>query len=325
MKNEITEISPENPQSQESPSIKFQNQYQSTLNYLLDRNPPREDIIKALPYTLEIIETLADNLKYPEKKIEFKELSKLKTKELREIHTSLKIIDQQRGRPETPTFDAVRIKCTEIIDTLIANKEEAKKNRNSISKVFRKITGLFGRNKSDLSDDSESKIKRNLENIKSILTPPNQQTNDQIDKKLVEIINSDYKKLKKLNAVQAQNSGGNSSGGGPETTAKASLTFDASKEDSKQTPAIQTPAIVASNKPTAVRLTEVPSSIPKLRGKKSLVDKMIEALGSDSPAGEDLQEAAKRFAELREKQKILKEKRFGRNNSNRNGGVEVNR
>jgi hypothetical protein len=237
--NDISEITEESFQAQESPSSKFQKQYQLTLNYFLDRPLERKDIIKALPHTLEIIETLADKLLDPNKKIEFKELSKLTTKELTEIKDSLNTIDQRECRPQAPIFDAVKKKCTEIIDTLITNKEETKKNRNFLFSAVRKFSRFMGRSQtSDLSPNASKTIDKKFTEIKNILAPQSEIDGIKTDEQIANILKDNTDKLRDLNAVGAQNSGGTSSGG---MSAEANLTFGASRAKANAGPAKSEP------------------------------------------------------------------------------------
>ena len=208
---------------------KFKDQYQSTLNFFLKRQTKREDIIKALPHTLEIIDTLADNLLDPTKKIEFKELSKLTTEELTEIKDSLRLIavvNKREGR-QTPIFDAVKENCAKIIDTLIENKGEAKKNRSYLSYFFsairKTVRRIFKRPlTSDLSPDANKIIEQKFKEIKNILAPQNESVREETDQEIANILKNNTDKLRNLNVVGAQNSGGNSSGG---MSAEANLTF----------------------------------------------------------------------------------------------------
>jgi hypothetical protein len=348
------EIIQEDSQTPESQLSKFQNQYKSTLNYFLNRPTKREDIIKALPYTLEIIETLADKLLDPTKKIEFKELSKLTTKELEEIKTGLTIINQRNDRPETPTFDQVRDKCSEIIDTLIENKKEAKKNRYSFFSAVRKFSRFIGTPQaSDLNQTASLTINQKFTDIKGILAPQNEIDIYKADQEIANILKENTNKLRNLHAVGAENSGGKSSRGG---AVEVKFTFGASDTGSDKSepnatlagPTLtprqieiadklsglnvgrSTPPLPSSRPPAPGGLPRLiarrsglsrsPSASPSSPKKSSLVDRVLESLGSDSAEAKNLEEATQKLVELRKKHAELRKKqKLGRRDSNGNG------
>ena len=347
--NVSLEITPETSQPQESQLSKFQNQYQSTLNYFFNSPLERKDIIKALPHTLEIIDTLADKLLDPNKKIEFKELSKLTTKELTEIKTNLQIINQKRERPQTPMFDAVKEKCAESIDTLITNKEKAKKNRFSFFSAVRKFSRFMGGPQtSDLNTYASLKIDQKLTDLKTILAPQSEIDRKKTDEEIANILKQNTNKLRNLNAVGAQNSGGNSSGC---NQIEVKLTFGASRAIHNTAPPKSEPnATLAGPNLTKPSLTprqiaiadelrrlkvaeSMPSirppapGLPTLRARKAgsskpssspsspkssqnLVDQVIEKLGPDSPQGQRLEETKRDLIDLRRKHEELRRRQL---------------
>jgi hypothetical protein len=219
----------------------------------------------------------------------------------------------------------------------------------------------------DLKQTARSKIDQKFTDIKGILAPQSEIDANNTDQEIANTLKENTNKLRNLHAVGAQNLGGNSSGGRPETTAQASLTFDTNPRPdiappkSEPNATLTTQQIAIANELSGLgvgRSTSLPSSRPPATGglpglnarryglskplplrspsaspsspssQQGLVDRVIDALGPNSPAGKDLQVAKENFAELREEQKELRRQQIlRRRNSNRNGrgGSRVNR